>query len=317
MKVLVTGISGYIASVLVPHLLRDEEIEEVRGIDLQSPQNIDTTNPKLVFIKKDVRDPDIADSFSGIDVLFHLAFVVSPNVPYNQMDQINIEGSKNVFNAAAKAGVNRILYTSSIAAYGVDPTHTLPLKEDSPLKSNDDWYYSRAKGAVERFLDEFEPQHPDIKITRFRPAIVLGPKINNFFGGFLKSRSLVDLGQSAKVEWVWDEDVVQAIYLAFKKEKPGIYNLGGGNPLTTKEAARAACKGTIRASYTLTLKTTELLSKLGIMNKGKVEWLRIMKYGIWMDSSKAKEELGWEPKYDSAGAISAFTKAEAMKAFLK
>jgi len=309
MKVLVTGISGYIASVLAPRLLQDEEVAEVRGIDLQPPKNIDTASPKLVFLKKDIRDPDIADAFSGIDVLFHLAFVVSPNVPYKQMDSINIDGSKNVFNAAAKAGISRILYTSSIAAYGADPTHKLPLKEDSPLKPNADWYYSRAKGAVESFLNEFEPRHPNIKVTRFRPAILLGPKINNFFGTLLKAPLITDLDKDAKVEWVWDEDVIQAIYLAFKKEKTGIYNVGGGNALTWKEIARAAGKRTIRAPYTLTIKGAELLGKLGILNRGWAEWVGVaLKYTLWMDSSRARLELGWEPKYDSAGAIRAFLK---------
>jgi len=309
MKVLVTGISGYIASVLTPRLLQDGEVEEVRGIDLQPPKNIDTSSPKLVFLKKDIRDPALADSFSGIDVLFHLAFVVSPNVPHKQMDSINIDGSKNVFNAAAKAGIKRILYTSSIAAYGADPTHKLPLKEDSPLKPNDDWYYSRAKGAVESFLNEFEPQYPDIKVTRFRPAILLGPNINNFFGTLLKAPLITDLGKDAKVEWVWDEDVIQAIYLAFKKEKGGIYNVGGGDALTWKEIARAAGKRTLRAPYTLTLKGAELLGRLGILNRGWSEWIgTALTYTLWMDSSRARQELGWEPKYDSAGAIRAFLK---------
>ena len=303
---MVTGISGYLASVVTPRLLGDGEVEEVRGIDLQYPQNIDTTSSKLVFIKKDIRAPDIVDSFSGIDVLFHFAFVVSPNVSYKQMDSINIGGSKNIFNAAAKAGVNHILYTSSIAAYGADPGHNLPFKEDSPLKPNDDWYYSRAKGAVEKFLNEFEPQHPDIKITRFRPAILLGPTINNFFRTLLKAPLITNFGLDARVEWVWDQDVADAIYLAFKKGKAGIYNVGGDNPLTWKEIAKVAGKRTIRLSHSLTVKGAELLGKLGILNKGYSEWLRIMKYTLWMDSSKAREQLGWEPKYDSAGAIKVF-----------
>ncbi len=307
MKVLVTGISGYLASVVTPCLLGDDEVEEVRGVDLKYPQNIDTTNSKLVFIKKDVRVPDIVDSFSGIDVLFHFAFIVNPDIPYKEVDSINIEGSKNIFNAAAKAGVKHILYTSSIAAYGADPTHKLPLEEDSPLKPNEDWYYSRAKGAVERFLNEFEQEYPDIKITRFRPAIFLGPNIDNPFSTLLKSRRIVDTGYDAKIEWVWDQDVADAIYLAFKKGKAGIYNLGGENPLTWKEIAEVTGKRTIKLPGGLVLLMAKLLSKLGIVNKGMVEWLdKPIKYPILVDSSKARKELGWQPKYDSAGAIKAF-----------
>ena len=312
MKVLVTGISGYLASVVTPRLLGDDEVEEVRGVDLQYPQSIDTTNSKLVFIKKDVRALDIVDSFSGIDVLFHFAFIVTPNVPYDEIDSINIEGSKNIFNAAAKAGVKHILYTSSIAAYGADPTHKLPLKEDSPLKPNEDWYYSRAKGAVERFLNEFEQKYPDIKVTRFRPAIFLGPNIDNQFGTLLRSPVIMDLGYDAKIEWVWDQDVADAIYLAFEKGKTGIYNLGGENPLTWKEIAEVTGKETVDIDLN-SESGRELFSQLlTAMDRGFVEWLdKPVKYPILVDSSKARKELGWQPKYDSAGAIKAFLSLEA------
>jgi UDP-glucose 4-epimerase len=238
MKVLITGISGYISSVFTPRLLEDDEVEEVHGIDLQYPKSLSTTNLKLKFIEEDIRAPDIVVFLSGIDVLFHFAFIVTPNVSYQELDSINIEGSKNVFNAAAKARVKHIFFASSIAAYGADSTHSLPLKEDSPLKPNQDWYYSRAKGAMEKYLDDFEQEYPDIKVTRFRPAILLGPNINNPFGSILKSRLIVDFGYDTKIEWVWDEDVADAIYLAFKKGETGIYNIGGDNPLSFKEIAK-------------------------------------------------------------------------------
>jgi nucleoside-diphosphate-sugar epimerase len=50
-----------------------------------------------------------------------------------------------------------------------------------------------------------------------------------------------------------------------------------------------------------------LLNKVGILNRGYTEWVdKPLKYTLWMDSSKARKQLGWKPKYDSAGAIKAF-----------
>ena len=69
-------------------------------------------------MEADVRDGDlVADLLRGSDALVHLAFIVTPHLPREVFEAINIEGSKNVFRAAAAAGVRRIVYCSSLAAY--------------------------------------------------------------------------------------------------------------------------------------------------------------------------------------------------------
>ena len=304
MKIFVTGAEGYIASLLIPELLRLEEVEAVTGIDVDE---VSFDNPKFNSHIIDVRDPEIFELMRGHDLLIHLAFIVTPRGSESEMDSINIYGSKNVFYAAARAGVKHIFYTSSIAAYGADPSHTLPLKEDSPLKPVKEWYYSRAKGEVEFFIKRFKSKYRKVKFTIFRPAILLGPNINNPFGSLLKLPVLPDFGYETKIEWVYDRDVVDAIILAIKQRKTGIYNLGGGNPLTVCEVAELTGKKCVKLNHTLSLKLIKLLEKAGILNPGYSQWLdKPLKYSLWMDSSKAKLELGWKPRFDSPGVIKHF-----------
>ena len=305
MKVAITGISGYIASVVADYFINDNTVEEIIGIDVKPPVLIKSN--KLTFVKMDVRDEEVERVFKNVDVVVHLAFIVSPNVPYKEIDSINIGGSKNVFLSAAKSGVKQIIYTSSIAAYGADPRHRFPLTEDAPRFPNKEWYYSKAKGEIEDFLDKFEKEHPDLSITRLRPAILLGPNINNFFGKILKSKILVILANDVKIEWVWDNDVARAIYLAYKKGIGGVFNIGGGDCLTLSEIARHFHKKAIRIPGESGILMLKYLAKFKLINRGYYDWFNLpMKYPICMDSSKAGKVLGWEPEFNSLEAIEKF-----------
>ncbi len=304
MRVFVTGAAGYIASVLVPELLKMEDVEKVTGIDIKP---VEFDSEKFVFHKTDVRDPEITELIKGHDIVIHLAFIVTPRGSEAEMDSINIHGTKNVFYSSAKAGVRNLIYTSSIAAYGADPDHKLPLREDSPLKPTPDWYYSRAKGEIEFFISRFKKRYRRMRITIFRPALLIGPNINNPFGDLFRLPFMPDFGYDTMIEWVYDRDVVRAIILAIEKGKSGIYNIGGGNPLTMCEIAKIARKKCVRLPHSLILGVLKVTSELGLINRGYYQWLnKPLKYPLWMDSTKARVELGWKPTYDSAGAIKHF-----------
>ena len=90
--------------------------EQIVALDLRPPRLI---GKKLQFVRADVRDPGLAAHLQGCDALVHLAFLIAQQAPRGFLDSVNVGGSKNVFNAAASAGVKTIVYTSSVAAYGV------------------------------------------------------------------------------------------------------------------------------------------------------------------------------------------------------
>ena len=83
-----------------------------KGIDMAPPKQ---SSSKLKFVKRDVRDANIKDDFVGCDSLVHLAFIVMPLRSEAEMDSINIDGTKNVFEAASNAGIKNVVYTSSVA----------------------------------------------------------------------------------------------------------------------------------------------------------------------------------------------------------
>lgn len=294
MKVAVTGAAGQLGTVVLRRLAADRGVTALRSLDLRPPA---VASGKLEHVRADVRDPDFARFLDGCDALVHLAFIVTGAPPRAVFDAINVGGSKNVFAAAARAGVARVVYTSSIAAYGVVHGHTLPLVEEAPRVHQRDFPYSAAKWEVESFLDAFEPQHPDMAIARLRPSIVIGAPTVHAHGAMLARRMMIDL--PAPLPYVWDEDVADAVALALQKGARGAFNLTAEPAATGRELADACALRLIHVPHALITagaQLTALLAKLGVPDLVDPAWLRVAGVPMAMSSAKARRELGWKPK---------------------
>lgn len=306
MRVAITGISSFLASAIVPLLEKDDEITEILGLDIKEPS---LHSKKLTFKKIDVRNPQIEQELNGFDALLHLAFIVFLNVPksVNEIYSINVEGSRNVFNCAAKAGVKHILHASSIAAYGAFPDNPKPITEEWPIRiMKKKFYYNETKVLAEKILDDVEKAYPNLKTTRFRPPVIIGPPLENailiaaFKGKSVHANDLDDI-----LQYIHVDDVASAFYLALKKGISGAFNITGDG-ISHEEYAKALNKPLkkmrdiyrkiglffLLISYNLHLQRT--------INPG---WLRIAKYPIIVDAIKAKTELGWKPKYTTLEAV--------------
>src|SRR5204863_868297 len=130
----------------------------------------------------------------GCDALVHLAFLLAKRADRATQDAVNVDGSKNVFRSAVDAGVKRIVYASSVAAYGVVPGLPVPVVEDTPRTRQPDFWYACAKFDVEAGLDELEKQHTDLSVTRFRPAILIGRRMDHQLGAAMRRGYFPDGG---------------------------------------------------------------------------------------------------------------------------
>ena len=308
MKVALTGVSGYLGRLILPLLEKHQRVDSILGLDIVA---CPFRSPKYRFETAEVRTADFKGLLKGIDVLYHLAFVVEPpkGMSLETIDDINIQGSKNVLRGAVAAGVSKIIVASSIAAYGAHPDNPEGLTEDSPLRPNADWYYSRAKGQIENFLDDMQRSHPEIPIIRFRPSAFLGPSIRNPVGRAYLSRSLVGLKKGYRIDHCWDEDVAEAFVLALGYDASGTFNLAGGNPITLDDAGRLLGKKVIYLHHGLVSFFVKIAAALGLAPPGIRDWVEVATRGpILVSADLAKERLGWKPRFDSAGALCEFAK---------
>ena len=295
MKVAITGISSKLGHVILPLLESDPEITEVLGIDIKEPE---TSYSKVKFLQRDVRDESLAEEFKGYDVLMHLAFIIRPPLP-KDFFSINVDGSKNVFNSAIQAGVKKIIYASSIAAYGSFPDNPIPITEDHPIRlAEPKFYYNETKYIVEKYLDKLESENPKIIFTRFRPCIILFGKAL-----LMNDKKVLSIAPEVPSQYIWGDDLAQAFYLATKKNAPGIFNMAGDNPLTSREIAERLGMKLVTINWHVAKFLVGFTYKLHLQKKLNTGWVRAARYPTVVDCSKAKKELGWNPQFDTLGSI--------------
>src|SRR6476661_6272703 len=145
---------------------------------------------KASYRRGDILDRgSLAALFDGADVAVHLAFAIFGG--REETRRINLEGSRNVFEVAIEAGVKRLVYASSVAAYGFHPENPQPLTEDVPPRGSASFYYSAQKAELEATLDELLAG-TEVDAYVFRSCIVAGPRAPMLIEKFLESARLGD-----------------------------------------------------------------------------------------------------------------------------
>jgi nucleoside-diphosphate-sugar epimerase len=297
MKVVVTGASGQLGSLVLSGLAANRKVKSVVALDLAPPA---IPSPKTTWIKADVRDPGLDRHFEGADALVHLAFIVATKVTAEQMHEVNVEGSRRMFQYAADAGVKHIVYSSSLAAYGVVPGLPDPLLEDAPRSPNSVLTYSRNKVEVEALLDAFEAKHPDIRVVRLRPGILMGIRNAHGQDRLMRRRTLVSLS-NARLPLVWDEDVAQATLSALFSEARGAFNLCADEQRNATDLASRAGWKVLSLPRGAMLRSAQLFAKLGL--KIDPDWLAVADIELPASSERAKSELGWKPICPTAESL--------------
>jgi nucleoside-diphosphate-sugar epimerase len=229
-------------------------------------------------------------------VLVHLAFIIMGG--REETREVNLTGSRNVF--AAARNVKRLVYTSSVAAYGFHADNPQPLTEDVPPRGSEAFYYSAQKAELESALEE-EIAGSGVEAYVFRPCIVAGPDAPALLDQLPQNRIpgpslplLPDPG--VRFQLVHHDDVATALVAAtLGQGPPGVYNLAGDGTITLGDLARALGWLSVPVPG-VAVRVASLGAKLPLMPP-IAEWLVAGRVPVVMDASRARAELGWEPRY--------------------
>jgi nucleoside-diphosphate-sugar epimerase len=302
MKVAVTGGSGQLGTLVLERLLADAAVSQVVSLDVRPPLLVD---PKLHAVHADVRDLDFERHLARCDALVHLAFVVTKHASAEAAQAINVGGSQNVFEAAARAGVRRIVYSSSIAAYGVVEGHPNPIVESTPRQRQPGFTYAMTKFDVEEGLDAFERAHPDVSVARLRPSILVGAVMDHPLGVAMRRRVMPDT-KDAPLPIVWDEDVADAVVLALAAAAHGAFNISSDAARTGKQLAEATGMKVLPsnlAARRVLAEGVDALIRVGLWSGFDPKWIDQSNVAMHITSERAKRELGWHPKHATAVAV--------------
>lgn len=321
LTVAVTGPTGEIGGPLIDALEGTAEVGVVRGMARRPFDPTAAGWRKATYRRGDVLDRGhLAELFDGADVAVHLAFAIFGD--REETRRINLEGSRNVFEAAAEAGVGRLVYASSVAAYGFHPENPQPLTEETPATGSSRFYYSEQKAELEETLDEVLAGS-ELAAYVFRPCIVAGPRATmliertvgavrlgdpaprlrrHVLGRFPLPRPILpDAG--VPIQLVHHDDVAAALATAVEgKGEPGAYNLAGDGEILIADIARALGWRSVRVPRPALGVGTAVAGRLAFVSP-QLEWATALTTPVIVDTAKARRELGWAPRFDAAETL--------------
>lgn len=311
MRVVVTGATGNVGSALLRALAGEERVEHVLGIARRRPA---LRLRRTTWLTADVAHADLRPHLEGADVVVHLAWLIQPSRDERVTHAANVEGSANVFRAAADAGVGVIVHASSVGAYAPGPKDRA-VDESWPTAGVPSSYYSRQKAAVERILDSFEAAHPAVRVVRMRPGLIFqreaASEIRRYFAGPLLPGPLLRRGlipivprhPRLRFQAVHSHDVGEAYRRAIVDDRArGPYNLAAEPVLDGRRLAELLHARAIPVRAGL-LRGAAALAWHARLQPTSPDWVDLALGVPIMDTTRARRELGWAPRH---GADEAF-----------
>lgn len=315
-KILITGAAGFIGSHLVEQLLSEgEPLERLRLFlfDGESLKNLPLK--KFDIIRGDIRDKRIVKkAMKNVDVVYHLAaMTVKPNRIYEDYKTTNVDGTRNLLNECIGNNIQKFVYFSSIAVFGL-PAYVGEINnwdEKHPKKYAES--YGRSKLEAEKLVISFHDKY-NIPYAIIRPTTVYGPRDYQSLIELIKAidkRYFIMIGNGKnKIDYVFVKNLVKGAYQAqISSINYGDYILGIGKPITFKKIVELILKNLGRNNHYVSVPKelglfignifSFLIKYTGILFPFSGERARVMSTSCFFNSDKAKNEIG----YDSSISI--------------
>lgn len=317
LTVAITGPTGDIGRAALRALDRSPDVSRIVGMARRPFEPQREGLKKVEYLQGDILDRAAVDRLvADADVVVHLAFLIFGS--HDETHHINLEGSRNVFEATFDAGVKRLVYTSSVAAYGWHDDNPELITEDVPPRGTDAHYYSAQKAAVEKMLENLSAVHKDTEVYTFRPCIVAGGDALMF----IQKIPFVQIGEKLPAplrqvvdrlpllrpllpdpglpfQLVHTDDVAQAVTLAVEgRGEPGPYNLAAEGEITVTDVAHALGWYVVPLPEIAVDATVKIVSALPLL-PAEARWVKAIDTPVIADTTRARTKLGWEPRYDA------------------
>jgi nucleoside-diphosphate-sugar epimerase len=312
MRIVVLGATGNVGTSVLESLGREDRVGSIVGIARRVPA-LDA--PKVEWRSADVASDDLAPHFAGADCVIHLAWLIQPSRDLDLLWRVNVEGSTRVFRAAAEVGVGSLVYASSIGAYS-PARKDRAVDETWPTNGVRTSFYARHKVEVERRLDSFEREHPEVRVVRMRPAVTFkresATEQRRLFAGPFLPTPLVRPGvlpfipdvAGLRFQAVHSDDVAEAYRLAAVGDLRGPVNVAADPVLDPQELARIFETRTVRMPRGLLRGIAAVTWRLRLQ-PSPPGWVDMALSVPIMDTTRARSELGWEPRHSAVEAMRA------------
>lgn len=297
-KILVTGSDGFIGSHLTEELVR-------QGYDVRAFTYYNSFNswgwldhsPKeikdnLDVFAGDIRDPHgVKEAMKGCDAVLHLAALIAIPYSYHSPDtyvDTNVKGTLNIVQAARELGVQKVVHTSTSEVYGT--AQFVPITENHPLQGQSP--YSASKIGADQMAISFYRSF-DTPVAVIRPFNTYGPRqsaravIPTIISQIASGKKNIHLGALHPTrDFNYVKDTVQGFIDVMNSEKSigEVINIGSNYEVSIGETVEMIAE-VMGANITITTDEERMRPEKSEVNR------------LWADNKKAKELLGWAPKY--------------------
>jgi UDP-glucose 4-epimerase len=325
--VAVTGPTGEIGIPAVDALEADPEVDRVVGMARRPFDPLSYGWVKTEYRRGDVLDRSaVEDLVADADVVVHLAYLIMGSRAESRL--VNLDGTRNVFEATVHAErPRRLVYTSSVAAYGYHPSNPQPLTEGVPTRGSREHYYSQQKAECEELLTR-TTAGSGLEVYVLRPCIVAGPQATGLADsmpwrrlaeklpgvvrttlGRMPAIRMVVPDPGSPLQLVHHDDVATAIAAAtLGRGEPGAYNLAGDGTVTFGDVATALEARSVPVPRSAAVLASNVVARLPWL-PAVAEWIHVARTPVLMDTTKAKTALGWTPKHTSSETLEQMAEA--------
>ncbi len=315
-SIILTGAASFIGSNLLKRLEADKSVDSVVAVDVYKPP---FPLKKTRFYKLDLTQPtadaDLAQILQNekCDTFLHLALLSNPSRNSSYAHELESIGTMYVVSACEEARVRKVILGSTTMVYGATARNPNYLTEDMPLNGAKARFI-RDKVEAERQFSEYAKRNPKSVTTVLRPGMILGPTIQSFWTRYF-SRPIVPtiMGYDPLMQCVHEDDVLDAFYKVVKEDHPGAWNIAapGVMPISTMLGISGkvglpipgpAIRAAVKAAW---------VAGVGEMPPNLLDYLRY----LWVaDGEKAREKMGFVPKYTTREALLSFMGMQRLRA---
>jgi UDP-glucose 4-epimerase len=312
MRVAVTGASGNVGTAVLRALHDDGAVDEIVAVARRPPSS--ESRDGVTWVARDVRDPGLGDDLAGIDVVVHLAWLIQPSRRPSVTWDVNVRGTANLLRVARAAGVRAVVHASSVGAYSPRPPERF-VDEDWPTHGVVTSNYSREKSYVERLLDAYGAEHPEIRIVRLRPAFIFQSEaasgIRRLFLGSLFPNMLVRGGEvplaaiisEMRFQVVHADDVADAYRRAvLDDDAEGAFNIAAEPVFDRGSLAEALGAPVLPVPYRVARPIANLAWALRL-HPVEPGWVDLARNIPLLRTARATRLLGWEPARTGVEAL--------------
>nr|WP_233711905.1 NAD-dependent epimerase/dehydratase family protein [Kribbella turkmenica] len=306
--VMVTGVSRDAGARCARRLADDPSIGTVLGVDVVPPR---AELGRVRFVRADIRNPVIAKVIAAedVDTVVHTGVVATPGSAggRSSMKEINVIGTMQLLAACQKApGVAKLVVKSSTTVYGAGPRDPAMFTEEMAPRAIHQTGLSKDAVEVEGYVRGFARRRPDVCVSTLRMANWIGPRTDSPITRYFSMPVIPTVfGYDARLQFLHEDDGVEAIRHATVNDLPGTFNLAGDGILALSQAIRRLGRPALRLPP-FTASSTAAAVRRARLADFSPDQITFLTYGRAVDTTRMRTEFGFEPAYTTASAFDDF-----------